>query len=375
MNLRKANQKDATILYQWATDPTVRENAIHAGSFSFESHVDWLNAKLSSQDTYLYIYELQDQPIGQVRFDRVNGALEIDYSISPNFRGQGFGRKIIEQGIWKLVNDFDEEVTFRAIVKDTNKPSVKIFERLGFLLERDDGNLFFYQLHWKKQTNIVLTNKIWNSSLVPSLRRSFNGFNWVHISDPKDFDLDTVSAINPVQILIPHWSHIIPKDLFKKYPCIVFHMTDLPFGRGGSPLQNLIVRGEKKTKISALRVVGELDAGPVYLKKELSLEGTAEEIFLRANKAIATMIEQLLKEPIKPREQEGDVVKFKRRTPEMSNIEAIEDLEKLYDQIRMMDAEGYPRAYLETQKFKFEFSRASLKADESILADVRIIKK
>ena len=41
----------------------------------------------------------------------------------------------------------------------------------------------------------------------------------------------------------------------------------------------------------------------------------------------------------------------------------------------MLDAEGYPQAYLETDEFRFEFNRASLKADNSIIADVRIFKK
>jgi len=38
-------------------------------------------------------------------------------------------------------------------------------------------------------------------------------------------------------------------------------MTDLSYGRGGSPLQNLIVRGYKDTMISALWIEKELDSG------------------------------------------------------------------------------------------------------------------
>jgi len=55
-------------------------------------------------------------------------------------------------------------------------------------------------------------------------------------------------------------------------------MTYMPYGRGGSPLQNLIVRGYRHTKLTALRMVEEFDAGPVYLKEDLCLEGNAEEI-------------------------------------------------------------------------------------------------
>ena len=61
-------------------------------------------------------------------------------------------------------------------------------------------------------------------------------------------------------------------------------MTDLPYGRGGSPLQNLIIRGHKKTKISALRMVNELDAGPIYFKRSLSLNGNAQKIYSSCSK-------------------------------------------------------------------------------------------
>ena len=44
-------------------------------------------------------------------------------------------------------------------------------------------------------------------------------------------------------------------------------MTDLPYGRGGSPLQNLILKGKKTTKITAFKMIDKIDAGPIYLKK------------------------------------------------------------------------------------------------------------
>ena len=47
-------------------------------------------------------------------------------------------------------------------------------------------------------------------------------------------------------------------------------MTDLPFGRGGSPLQNLIVRGYKSTKLTAIKVQSGIDTGDIYLKKPFS---------------------------------------------------------------------------------------------------------
>ena len=141
-------------------------------------------------------------------------------------------------------------------------------------------------------------------------------------------------------------------------------MTDLPFGRGGTPLQNLIKLGLKSTKLSAIQCTREIDAGPVYLKKHLSLDGSASEIFLRAEKLFPDMIESIVLGDISPIEQEGEIVTFKRRTPEMSRLASNEDLVEIFDSIRMVDAEGYPRAFILWGDYRIEFSNAALTKDE-----------
>jgi len=224
------------------------------------------------------------------------------------------------------------------------------------------------------KTYILLTEKKWHDSLFEKLSNSEN-FYWIRISKNGDFDLEKIDAIKPEIIFIPHWSYIIPESIFAKYTCIVFHMTDLPFGRGGSPLQNLICRGMKETKVSAIKVVKELDAGDVYLKMPLELYGTAQEIFLRSVVIIEKMIMEIINNSLQPQSQKGEVVEFKRRKKEDGNILNLETIKDVYDYIRMLDCEGYPNAFLEIENFRFEFSRASFKDDQTINADVRIIKK
>jgi methionyl-tRNA formyltransferase len=65
---------------------------------------------------------------------------------------------------------------------------------------------------------------------------------------------------------------------------------------------------------------------------------------------------------------------FKRRKPEESDVARIGDLQKLYDHIRMLDAEGYPHAFLETEHLRLEFRRASLEPDR-VTAEVTIRRK
>jgi methionyl-tRNA formyltransferase len=223
---------------------------------------------------------------------------------------------------------------------------------------------------------IILSEKKWHEELFFNLTNKFSEAKWIHICKKEDFNYENLLSVNPSKIFIPHWSYIIPKEIYDHFDCVVFHMTDLPYGRGGSPLQNLIVRGHKSTKISALKVQKGMDTGDIYLKNDLSLLGTAQEIFNRSSEIVHSMIEKIIVGNILPIPQVGEVVEFKRRKPEESNIEGLDSLEKVFDYIRMLDADGYPNAFMETEFLKFEFFNAELDNNQnSIIANVRIFKK
>lgn len=221
---------------------------------------------------------------------------------------------------------------------------------------------------------LVVSEKNWHKKLFTGLASKLPG-QWDLIDNKVSFTAERLKELKPDKIFIPHWSYLIPEEIFGAFECIVFHMTDLPFGRGGSPLQNLIVRGFEQTKVSAIRVEKGLDAGKIYLKKDLSLHGTAEEIFMRASTIIEQMIVEIIMQNVKPVSQEGEAVTFARRKPHEGNIASLDSIKQVYDYIRMLDAEGYPRAFIEVGNLRFEFSRASIKNDQSILADVRIFLK
>ncbi|GHA30257.1 hypothetical protein GCM10007103_09480 [Salinimicrobium marinum] len=225
------------------------------------------------------------------------------------------------------------------------------------------------------ETFIILSEKSWHKPLFESLKKNLSEYHWVLIDEKDQFSFDELEELKPGKIFIPHWSYIIPASIYEKFECVVFHETDLPYGRGGSPIQNLIARGLNHTKITALKAGKGLDTGPIYLKKDLNLNGTTKEIFLRCSEIIEEMIEEIIQEGMEPVPQKGDVVEFKRRKPEDGNLNDLSETGKVYDFIRMLDCEGYPPAYIENENFRFEFTRASLKSEKEIIADVRIIKK
>ena len=192
------------------------------------------------------------------------------------------------------------------------------------------------------------------------------------IESPEDLTAAALGDFSPDYVFFPHWSWRIPREVHERFECVAFHMTDLPFGRGGSPLQNLIVRGITETKLSAFRVTEGLDAGPVYLKRPLTLDGAAREIYERAAALVFAMIEEILATRPRPVAQEGRVVTFARRTPADSEIPDGLEPERLYDFIRMLDAETYPPAFLVRDGLRYEFTNASLR-DGRVVATVTVV--
>lgn len=196
---------------------------------------------------------------------------------------------------------------------------------------------------------------------------------WHFAARPGELGAARLAELGPRYVFLLHWSERVPEAIYGRYECIGFHMADLPFGRGGSPLQNLIARGHTATVLSALRLVGELDAGPVYLKEPLSLAGTAEHVLIRATELASAMIGRIIRERPAPRPQEGEAVVFRRRKPADSRIGRFDSLDALYDHIRMLDGEGYPPAFLEHEGLRLELRRAA-RYEGRIVCDVTITR-
>ncbi|MFW3407089.1 methionyl-tRNA formyltransferase [Aliarcobacter butzleri] len=217
-----------------------------------------------------------------------------------------------------------------------------------------------------KQSIIIATIKEWNIDNYFKLKKELeNSYDLYLITNQEELIYENIEKLNPKYIFFPHWSWIIPSEIYENYECILFHMTDLPYGRGGSPLQNLIMNKIYNTKISAIKVSKDLDEGDIYLKEDFDIsKGSAKEIFENASNIIfKNLIPNIISQNIVPTRQNGKVVIFKRRTPEQSDINSLKELSinNLYDFIRMLDAPSYPKAYIKLDKIKIEFTEVTLK--------------
>lgn len=372
IELRIADISDAKLLFRWANEEQVRKNSIQQEKIVWKNHLVWLQRALDSPFCEIFILEKGGSALGQIRIEYLKRYWEIDYSIDKSFRGKGYGKIIVK----KLLERFPDR-SFKAKVKESNLISSKIFESLSFRKVKGGVLLeFIREPSLKIDSILIASNMEWNKDIIKNLKHHFNQYNWFWIQDNKLLNVEYLLKVNPKYIFFPHWSFKINASIHENFECILFHMTDLPYGRGGSPLQNLILEKKERTKISAIKVESEIDSGAIYLKKPLELHGNAQNIFSRASVIIEEMISEiLLINPI-PKKQEGVPSFFKRRKPSQSEISDLKSIDECYDFIRMLDSEGYPKAFFETDNLRFEFENAQFNTDtDNLIAHVRIFKK
>jgi len=222
-----------------------------------------------------------------------------------------------------------------------------------------------------KSTVIVASCKPWHKAQFELLQQSHREVEFIWVSNVAELAQLALPTLQPTYIFFVHWNWRVPTLMIQRYHCICFHMTDLPYGRGGSPLQNIILDGQKSSQLTSLKMTEQFDAGPIYFKSPFKLNGSAEQIYLRAGLLCFKQISQFLNQQPTPYEQQGIVTTFSRRTPEQSEIPANLTTEKLYDYIRMLDAPGYPKAFITKANNRYEFSDAKL-CDGQLVAAVKI---
>ena len=219
-------------------------------------------------------------------------------------------------------------------------------------------------------------NKYCIVSVTNYFKNNIKKKNFIHITNKKDLNLKKLNIIKPRIIFVPHWHWKINKEIFDNYKTIIFHSTPLPFGRGGSPIQNMILRGFSKTKICAIQAKDVMDSGDIFLKKDLSLKGSANEIYMRMYSIILKMIRYLsiYKLP-KAIAQKGEVVFFNRRKEKESYVNFSSfKLNKIYNYIRMLDLDykNFPKAFTRLGRYKLIFSKVKKNKNTSLECRLKI---
>jgi len=137
--IRAAGNHDAFLLWRWANDPATRAQSFQTGPIEWDDHRRWLAQRLGSEACRIYILEWKTVPVGVVRYDRLEGFLaRVSFSVDRDFRGRGFGLKLIEMSRPVASRDLSVDV-FEAETLPGNVPSRRVFRRAGFFEQPSAG--------------------------------------------------------------------------------------------------------------------------------------------------------------------------------------------------------------------------------------------
>ena len=99
----------------------------------------------------------------------------------------------------------------------------------------------------------------WSNKIVEALKK--DGHHEVNLKKENDITLEKIDAIAPDLFFIAGWSWYVRPEVFNKYNIIGLHPSMLPKYRGGSPLQNQIIAGEKNGGVSLFKLTEHFDEG------------------------------------------------------------------------------------------------------------------
>lgn len=143
-------------------------------------------------------------------------------------------------------------------------------------------------------------------------------------------------------------TEIIPATVYTRFRFpLVIHESDLPHGRGWSPLAWQILEGRHEIAVSLIEVSEHVDRGAIWKKSVLRLQGheLLDEINQRLMQVKFELVEYALAHHAhveRIEQKHTDATYYKRRTPEQSELDPRKSIESQFDLLRIADARRYP---------------------------------
>ena len=188
---------------------------------------------------------------------------------------------------------------------------------------------------------------------------------------------DSMSWINPaVELLISHfkesdheviWEHsftdiamadfcfclsfsqLVPSLIRQRFRhTLVVHESDLPAGKGWSPLTWQILEGKNRIPVTLIEAADAVDSGPIYAKRWINFKGDELVAELRDCQARVTLelcswfVDNYPKSVSEPQEQQGQETYYPRRWPKNSELDPNKTIAEQFNLLRVVDNDRYP---------------------------------
>jgi methionyl-tRNA formyltransferase len=145
----------------------------------------------------------------------------------------------------------------------------------------------------------------------------------------------TEAELDADTIVLVAYGALIPRALLERHEWLNVHPSLLPRWRGAAPVERAIMAGDRDTGVSVIRLVEELDAGPIGAQEAFSIEpdDDAGAVFARA----AELAPDLLERATSFRDQPSDGVTYAEKIgPADRELDWSRPAQELHDRVRAL---------------------------------------
>jgi len=202
---------------------------------------------------------------------------------------------------------------------------------------------------------ILISKKSWAKEKIDLIKKILSKFskNIVIINSHKNLRKNY-----DINILFSYFKIIEKKYLDRSKKNIVIHASNLPYGRGMSPLTWQILEGKTKIIFSLIEANEKMDEGKIFYKKNVKIPRNV--LFDEIKKIqLETSLKLILKFLNKYKStgkfpittpQKGKSYYFKIRTQTDSKLDIDKSLRSQFNHLRVCDPKHYPSFFIINKK-------------------------
>ncbi|MEE2876142.1 MAG: UDP-2,4-diacetamido-2,4,6-trideoxy-beta-L-altropyranose hydrolase [Chloroflexota bacterium] len=287
----------------------------------------------------VFRFQLDYYPLGRVIFHDDNDYIGVSFEFDQLAYERGWNKKLLGVSIRSLLT---KSVDIKSN-GDKEERSIKWNKYLALPSAQDAPEEKSPELHSLK-ISVLSSHSSWINDHISNLV-----WDWL-------LDGHKISWVHDKNKLIPGkfcfylgCEQVVGKAIRQLYEHnLVVHESDLPHGRGWSPLTWQILEGSTKIPIVLFEAATQVDAGPIYLKRSMEFRGyeLLQELRDVQGSTTIAMCKQFVEESKvlveQATPQSGDISFYEKRSTKDSKIDPAQSVESVMPLLRVADYEKYP---------------------------------
>ncbi|HEX4774821.1 MAG TPA: methionyl-tRNA formyltransferase [Candidatus Saccharimonadales bacterium] len=175
---------------------------------------------------------------------------------------------------------------------------------------------------------------------------------------------DQLRSFGAEAAVLVAYGKLVPPDIINLFPSgiINVHPSLLPQFRGSTPLESVILDGALETGVSLMRLVAEMDAGPLFAQQKVPLTGreTKQELADKLSKIGSEMVLQnlpkILDGSLRPQPQSGEPTLSQQIEKQDGRLDFAKPAIRLEREVRAYA--GWPRSHTTIGKTEVIITKA-----------------